>query len=195
MRAIFLFLVLSLSACGFHLRGHNLQGASFPFSSLYLKSASPTPFIADLRNSLELYKIQLTSTADKADLTLDIASEATDKQILALSGAGQVLEYQLRYRVSLRAYDKQMQEWMPADEIQLQRTLTYDPAQILAKEQEEGLLYRDMRADAVQQVMRRLSRAKARPDPESLPESLPEVPGKPVTSGKPGQTTVTVPAR
>jgi len=42
------------------------------------------------------------------------------------------------------------------------RSLPYDDAQILAKEQEEALLYRDMRSDAVQQVMRRLSRAKPR---------------------------------
>ena len=160
MRILLLLLALSLSACDFHLRGHNLQGAGFPFSSVYLKSATPSPFVADLQNSLELYKIQLTATAAEADLTLEIVSETSGRQILALSGAGQVREFQLTYRVSLRAYDKQMQDWLPADEISLQRSLTYDDAQILAKEQEEALLYRDMRSDAVQQVMRRLSRAK-----------------------------------
>lgn len=172
MRNILIILIIllsTLSACGFHLRGHNVKEKSFPFASLYLKSASSTPFIADLQNSLELYKIKLTATAAEADLTLDIAYEASDKQILALSGAGQVLEYQLRYRVSLRAYDKQMMEWVPADEITLQRTQTYDPAQVLAKEQEEALLYRDMRSDAVQQVMRRLSRAKPRSHTTGMP--------------------------
>jgi len=160
MRILLLLLALSLSACDFHLRGHNLQGAGFPFSSVYLKSATPSPFVADLQNSLELYKIKLTDTAAEADLTLEIVSEASGRQILALSGAGQVREFQLSYRVSLRAYDKQMQDWLPANEISLQRSLTYDDAQILAKEQEEALLNRDMRSDAVQQVMRRLSRAK-----------------------------------
>lgn len=160
MRTILILLALSLSACSFHMRGHNMQGSSFPFSSVYLKSAGPTPFVSDLHDSLELYKIQLTETAAEADLTLEIVSEASSKQILALSGSGQVREFQLNYRVSLRAYDKQMQDWLPADEISLQRSLTYDDAQILAKEQEEALLYRDMRSDAVQQVMRRLSRAK-----------------------------------
>jgi LPS-assembly lipoprotein len=165
MRAILLLLVLSLGACGFHLRGHNMQGKDFPFDSLYLKYSSPTPFVSDLQNNLELYRIKLAPLSTQADLTLDIVSESTDKQIQALSGTGQVLEYLLRYRVSLRAYDKQMQDWMSPDEIQLQRTLTYDAAQILAKEQEEALLFRDMRSDAVQQVLRRLSRAKPRPDP------------------------------
>jgi LPS-assembly lipoprotein len=165
MRIFLLFLALSLTACGFHLRGHNMQGNAFPFSSLYLKSASPSPFVSDLQNSLELYKIKIAPSSALADLTLEVVSEATDKQILALSGAGQVLEFQLRYRVSLRAYDKQLQEWLPADEIVLQRSLTYDAAQLLAKEQEEAMLYRDMRTDAVQQVMRRLSRAKPRTNP------------------------------
>lgn len=166
---IILLLAVSLSACGFHLRGRGLAVSGFPFSSLYLKSAAPTPFISDLQNSLELYKIKVTATAAEADLTLHIVSEANDKQILSLSGAGQVLEYQLRYHVSLRAYDRQLNDWLPAGEISLQRTLAYDAAQILAKEQEEALLYRDMRSDAVQQVMRRLSRAKSRPDPSSSP--------------------------
>jgi LPS-assembly lipoprotein len=168
MRAILLLiLALTLSACGFHLRGHNILEANFPFKSLYLKSAAPTPFVADLENSLELYQIKLSPTSAEADLTLDIVSERNDKQILALSGVGQVLEYQLSYRVSLRAYDKQLNDWLPAAEIVLQRTLAYDVSQVLAKEQEEALLYRDMRADAVQQVMRRLSRAKSRAIPAS----------------------------
>lgn len=157
-----------MTGCGFHLRGHDLKNAGFPFTSLHLKSAAPTPFIADLQNSLELYKIKLTSTAAEADITLDIVSERTDKQILAISGAGQIREFQLSYTVSLRAYDKQLNEWLPAGEVALQRSLTYDDAQVLAKEQEEALLFRDMRSDAVQQVMRRLSRARRQNDPANL---------------------------
>ena len=176
MRKIFIAaLVLSLAACGFHLRGHNANINSFPFSNLYLKSNSASPFISDLRNSLELYKIKLTETAAEADLTLEIVSEASNKQIIALSGSAQVREFQLSYVVSLRAYDKQKQDWMPADEISLHRNMTYDDAQILAKEQEEALNTRDMRSDAVQQVMRRLSRAKLRVKPEdkSVPVNTP----------------------
>jgi len=176
MRIFLLVLTLSLSACGFHLRGHDLQNAAFPFKSIYLKYGAQTPFITDLQNSLQLYKITLATSTEQADLTLDIAGENSSKKILALSGAGQVLEYELRYRVSLRAYDKQMQDWMPADEILLLRTLTYDATQILAKEQEEALLYRDMRSDAVQQIMRRLSRAKPRLESTNTEAAKPTAP-------------------
>lgn len=70
MRILLILLALSLSACGFHLRGHDLKEAGFPFKSLYLKSTAPTPFIADLESSLELYDIKLAASAAEADLTL-----------------------------------------------------------------------------------------------------------------------------
>jgi LPS-assembly lipoprotein len=88
------------------------------------------------------------------------------KQILSLSDAGRVREYQLNYRVSLRAYDNKQQEWVSADEIVLQRYLSYDNTLVLAKEAEETVLYQDMRTDAVQQILRRLSLAKPQQSPQ-----------------------------
>lgn len=171
LRAIvFSLLVVMVAGCGFHLRGHNIGERPFPFTTLYVKAPSPTPFVAELQNNLELYKIKLASSSTTADLTLEIAYERSGKQVLALSSTGQVQEYQLDYTVSFRAYDKQLQDWISADEISLQRNLIYDAAQALAKEQEEQLLFRDMRSDAVQQVLRRLSRAK--PRLEKKPDNL-----------------------
>lgn len=157
---LLLILVLLLSACGFHLRGYNQNGTEYNFRTLYLKTASETPFTSELRINLELTKVTLATSPAEADLVLDIVSESTDKQIIALSGAGQVREFQLRYKVSLRAYDSKQNDWLNADEILLQRSLTFDDSQILAKEQEEAMLLQEMRSDAVQQVLRRLARAK-----------------------------------
>ena len=38
--------------------------------------------------------------------------------------------------------------------------MTYDDAQVLAKEAEEQLLFRDMQSDMVQQIMRRIAAAQ-----------------------------------
>ncbi len=160
MRILVLVVTLSLAACGFHLRGSNLNGIGFAFKSLYLKAPAETPFVADLSHALYANKITLTGTSDQSELILEVVSEQTVKQILSLSGSGRVQEYQLIYRVSLRAYDSKQVDWLPAEEIALARILAYDDAQVLAKEQEESLLYKDMRADAVAQAVRRLSRAK-----------------------------------
>ncbi|MDD2700619.1 MAG: LPS assembly lipoprotein LptE [Sideroxydans sp.] len=161
MRNILLSLsLLTLAACGFHLRGSDLQDVRFGFKSLYLKTHGETPFVAELRRLLGKNKMQPVAAADQAELILEIVSENTTKQILSLSGSGRVREYQLGYRISMRAYDQQQVEWLPPDDVQLNRVLTYDDAEILAKEQEEAQLYKDMRADAVAQIVRRLMRAK-----------------------------------
>ena len=159
-RILLSLMVLALTACGFHLRGSNLKGVEFAFKSLYLKAPGETPFVAELRRTLTASKVALTTTSDQAELVLEIVSEQATKQILSLSGSGRVREYQLFYRVSLRAYDSRQIDWLPAEEIALSRIMTYDDAQVYAKQQEEALLYKDMRTDAVAQAMRRLSRAK-----------------------------------
>ena len=148
-----------LSACGFHLRGQS--AFALPFQSIYIQSASDyTPFVGEMKRALQAAGVQLADTPDQAQLILHIVSETTDKQILSLSGAGRVREFQLRFSLSFRAYDPMQQVWLPAAEISLLRNLTYDDAQVLAKEQEEALLYQDMRNDAVQQMLRRLNHAQ-----------------------------------
>ncbi len=159
-RTLLLLTTLVLAACGFHLRGSQLKDVTFAFKSLYLKAPAETPFVADLRQALISNKIALAANSDDADLVLEVVSEQTTKQILSLSGGGRVQEYQLIYRVSLRAYDNKQTDWLPSEEILLSRILTWDDAQILAKQQEEATLYKDMRSDAVGQTMRRLGRAK-----------------------------------
>lgn len=166
MRVALLAFTLLLSACGFHLRGHNLKESAFAFHSIYLRVPAQTPFVAELKKGIKAYKLELAPSADKADLTLQIVSETPDKQILTLSGGGHVREYLLSYRVSFRVYDRQQQDWLPAGMIELQRDFSYDDAHILAKTQEESELYQDMRSDAVQQLLRRLSLAKP-PQPDA----------------------------
>ena len=103
---------------------------------------------------------------DKADIILNISLEQPDMVILSLDATGLVNEYQLRYHVSLRAYDNQQREWLPASDLLLTRDLIYDNSQILAMSSEEALLYQNMSSDMAQQILRRLSHAK----PVALPE-------------------------
>jgi len=159
---ITLLMVLTLSmlltACGFHLRGQ--KAFELPFHQLHVQSANDySPFINELKSAIQANDVQITDNAEQAQLTLQIVSETTDKQILSLSGAGRVIKYRLQYRISLRAYDQKQQEWLAPQEVTLRRDYSYDDSQVLAKQQEEALLYQNMRGDAVQQVLRRLNHA------------------------------------
>lgn len=148
---------LLLSACGFQLRGT----ATLPFSSMYVQAAPTSVFATQLRRAVRSGSgTRVTDQKEGAEVILQIMSETQEKQILSLGGGGRVSEYQLRYRVSFRLTDGKNREHIPASEIVLKRDFTYDDRQALSKEQEEQLLYRDMRSDAVQQLVRRLQAAK-----------------------------------
>jgi len=103
---------------------------------------------------------RIADRPEQAEVILQIVNEAQEKLILSLSGGGRVSEYQLRYRVSFRLTDSKNREHIPASEILLRREYTYSDSQALASQSEETLLYRDMRNDAVSQLMRRLQTAK-----------------------------------
>ena len=150
---------LLLGGCGFHFPGQSTF--VLPFQTLYIQSDNVyTPFIVELKRAVQAAGAQIVATPDEAQLTLHIVAEKMDKKILSLSGAGRVQEYQLHYVVSFRAFDNAQQEWITPAEIVLQRTFSYEDAQILAKEREELLLQENVRSDAVQQIVRRLNRAR-----------------------------------
>jgi LPS-assembly lipoprotein len=71
-----------------------------------------------------------------------------------------VREFEFRYRVAYRLTDRAGVDLAQPGQIDLHRDMTYDDTEVLAKESEQLLLYRDMKADAVQQMLRRLSAAK-----------------------------------
>ncbi len=152
-----LFTAALLVGCGYHLRGQ----AAMPFDTLYLAAPNPgAPIAKELRHTLEANKVKLVPASEQADVVLAIISEIPDKQILSLSGSGRVNQFQLFYRVSVRAYDLKQHDWIPAEEFVTHREYYYDETNVLAMEAEENLLYKSMRSDMVQQIVRRLSRAR-----------------------------------
>jgi LPS-assembly lipoprotein len=93
-------------------------------------------------------------------VVLDIPLEQREKVVVGLNATGQVREFQLRTRMRFRLRSAQGRELIPETELLQQRDISFSEAAVLAKEQEEALLYRDMLADLVQQLMRRLAAVK-----------------------------------
>ena len=154
---ILLAATLLVAACGFQLRGT----APLPFASLYIQAAVTSQLAVELRRAVRATDgTRIADTPGEAQVILQIMNELQEKQILSLSGGGRVSEYQLRYRVSFRLTDAKNREHIPASEILLRRDFSFNDEQALAKEAEEKLLYRHMREDAVQQLVRRLQAAQ-----------------------------------
>ena len=144
-----------LAACGFHLRGQ----AQLPFESLHIPGNNP--LVVELkRNVVAASRTRLVDSPGEAQALLGFTEELREKVILSFN-QGRVSEYQLRYRVGFRVTDaKGARVYLPTSEILLTRDMAYSDAQVLAKETEEALLFRDMQRDMVQQIIRRLVAAK-----------------------------------
>lgn len=157
---LMLAVAASLSACGFQLRG---SGGEYvmPFKSIYLAFPETSSLGTELRRNLRGGDlVQVVTDPLKAEAQFDVLSENRGKQILSLSAQGRVREYLLTYTLVFRVRDAKGEELLGSTEITLRRALPYDERQVLAKESEEGLLYRDMQTDLVQQILRRLASVK-----------------------------------
>ncbi len=69
-------------------------------------------------------------------------------------------EYNLIYNFRFRVRNNVGKEYLEPVDLQLKRNISFNESQVLAKEAEEVLLYRDMQSDLVQQIMRRLAVVK-----------------------------------
>ena len=149
----------ALAGCGFQLRGQ----ARLPFETLHIPGASP--LVVELkRNVVAGTQSRLVSSEKDANAILGFTLETREKVILSFNTSGLVREYQLRYRVGFRLYDAKGRNYIPPNEIQLTRDVSFNDAQVLAKETEDALLYRDMQTDMVQQIIRRIVSAKVPTD-------------------------------
>ena len=157
MRAFLALVLLALAGCGFQLRGT----ASLPFDTLYMRPTTTPGLALDLRRNIQSgTHTTIVDDPKKAEAILELTGEARERVILSLGGTGRVNEIQLRYRVGFRVHDSKGGEFVPTSTIQLTRDITYSDADVLAKQAEEQLLYRDMQSDLVQQIMRRIAAAQ-----------------------------------
>jgi len=141
------------AGCGFKLR----RTGGVPFASLYIDAPAGSAVAQRVRSALTRDEhTRLAATADEAEAVLKLDQEARSKTILSLSGAGRVTEYRLGLKLSYSVNGKEGRVWAAPETIELNRDMTYDDRQLLAKGAEEQLLYRDMEENAALRIVRRL---------------------------------------
>jgi LPS-assembly lipoprotein len=151
-----LCIAASLTACGFQLRGSN-GSYTMPFHSIYLTFPDTSALGTELKRNLRAGDVVIADQPGQAEAQFVVLRENRGKSILSLNSLGRVREYLLTYTLSFAVRDPKGVELLPSTEITLRRNMAFDETQVLAKESEEALLYRDMQADLVQQIMRRLA--------------------------------------
>jgi LPS-assembly lipoprotein len=182
-----LLMAATLSACGFHLRGDGGH-YTLPFPTMYIGLPESSPLAIDLKRNIRVNgSTTVVNSAKDADGVVEVLSnpEATKtKTILSLNSNGRVRQYLLQYTIVFRVLDRQGAELLGPTTISLSRPIDFNETQLLAKEQEEALLYKDMQTDLVQQMMRRMAAVKTTrmsvPGPGPAPQDPSAAPAVPI---------------
>jgi LPS-assembly lipoprotein len=144
---------LATAGCGFTRR----QPPRLAFGSIALAGFAPrSPLAAELTRQLRA-QVQVLPAPDRADVVLEALDDTREKSIVASTAAAQVREVQLRLRFHFSARTPSGRLLIPRAELMVARDLSTTEAASLAKAFEEAELYREMQADVVQQVLRRLA--------------------------------------
>jgi len=161
VRAVAALLAASaIAGCGFQMRGSN-GSYKMPFHSIYLGFSDTSALGTELKRNLRATdQVVVADKATDAEAQFVLLGESRNKSILSLNSLGRVREYLLTYTMSFTVRDVKGAELVPPTQISLRRNMAFDETQVLAKESEEALLYRDMQADLVQQIIRRLASMK-----------------------------------
>lgn len=159
-------LVVALAGCGFHLRGAGPGGAGLPVTFLQNNGVG-NEFVVDLRRALRSADAELAADPAVAEAVLTISGENRSRRVLSVGANGKVQEYELHYAVTFSISDASGTELLPARTASQTRAYAFDETDVLAKQSEEGLLYRDMRRDVIGEILRRLRLVGQKPTHET----------------------------
>jgi LPS-assembly lipoprotein len=152
---------LAAAGCGFQLRGEQ----KLPFDTIFVNTPPNSALGAALNRQIRAgTNTHTVQEASQASAVLEILGEARDKEILTLNAQGRAVEYKLIYRLRFRLHDGKGREYIAPTEMRAQRDISINDSQVLAKESEESLLYRDMQSDLVQQLLRRMAAVRLHAD-------------------------------
>jgi len=145
-----------LGACGFRLRG--AEQTRLPFKTIYLGFAANSPLGIELRRYIRASgSTEVVSDAKAAEAVLTPIAETAGESILSINSQGRIRELLLFYNFSFRVNDASGKQVLAQTDIALKRDMSFNEAAVLAKEGEKAMLYKDMRSDLVQQILRRLA--------------------------------------
>ncbi|MBH79574.1 MAG: hypothetical protein CMQ49_03565 [Gammaproteobacteria bacterium] len=146
-----------LAGCGFQLRSWDLSSS---IDSFYVQAAANNPLEQPLRRGLLQAGVPQADSAASAAVVVTLHELRRSRRGVSVTPRSRVAEYELNLdaRFGLRAADKELlaSQWARAS-----RVFRVDRDNLVASNEEQALLEREMRADLVQQILRALNAVTA----------------------------------
>ncbi|ULJ63838.1 LPS assembly lipoprotein LptE [Wielerella bovis] len=151
MKKYFILLAaLSLSACGFHLKG------TYAYDHLPVQKwqvngdALQQPLETALRHASGYPVSSVESDAEIRVLSID-----SKRDIYTITRGAKLNEYLLSMRVTAQAF-RDGQPWGNVLTANVRRVMPYSDREALGRDDEEALLWQEIRRDAAEQIVRQL---------------------------------------
>jgi LPS-assembly lipoprotein len=154
-KSVLLAVTLLLGGCGFHLQGRQPLPAEFAYTFVDTQDEQ-TDFVQDLRKALIASKVNVIRTQGSSGATISVHEDELTERILSVSARNIPTEYELTYRVKFSVISGG-KTLIDKEEISATRDISFDEAQLLAKEREQEILRAALARDLVALVMRRLA--------------------------------------
>jgi LPS-assembly lipoprotein len=152
---IWLFLLLTLSGCGFHLKGYQ-QDASPVLNGLYVEAGEARNTLAGvLAYSLRTGGVTLAADAESAKARVSITRERLQSRVMAVDSNGKALDSEFQLSASFRLITAAEGE-PQTQSLELVRQLSYSGTDELGQRNEASLIASDLRQDMANQIIRRL---------------------------------------
>jgi LPS-assembly lipoprotein len=157
IKLLFLIVVMTLSSCGFKLKG----SYEIPYQTIYLQAAGESRVGRIIKKKLQRRpNIEIVQTLSAAEVAINILEEASTRTVAVLSNAGSVDEYELIYTIRYKIELSENSSSSVERHIVLRRKITHSDLDIAAKSNEENSLIDDMASEAATSILVRLSREK-----------------------------------
>ncbi|MBL4762910.1 MAG: hypothetical protein JKY93_09465 [Gammaproteobacteria bacterium] len=145
-------ILLSLTACGFHLRGNiELQPI---FKSVFIKtSGSKTELIVRIKRALTDQGAVIVEQLEDATVQLNLGPENSGKRVLSVNAAAKVKEYELFTHFTYSATAVAGEFELPPRTITVTRGYQYDANNVLGKDSEEATIRREILDDVLRLVL------------------------------------------
>ncbi|CEK10867.1 LPS-assembly lipoprotein LptE [Legionella hackeliae] len=152
-------LIISLTSCGFHLRGMADIPSWLNNVAIVIKDAQED-LQTLLEGQLEAYKISVVDNPTQANYLLIVARDRYKQEITNVSASTAPRQYLLIYDVQFTLIETKGKIIVPTSHVFVTRQITINNDRILGSDAEEALLKNEMRAEAATQIVNRLSQAK-----------------------------------
>ncbi|MEJ6685632.1 MAG: LPS assembly lipoprotein LptE [SAR86 cluster bacterium] len=147
-------LVSVLAGCGFQ-----LQGSADSVAVLTTLDVSATQTYGELVTNVERTLTQqgiAMNPEGGADYRLHLLGERATRRSVSTTNQVSVAEYVLLLAVDFELFDRAGDRLLPLTTISVERVYSFDRGSFVGSSEEEALLSREMQADIIQQILRRL---------------------------------------